>query len=292
MLGVMLCVVSYAGWKSQSSSTQNTRNASLVGVVSTRVPIAHRDVDDTTGASQASIPTLLQLANAMLLNMRDNIHDYRAVLVKRERIQGKLADEARMEIKVRNRPTENQHTTTQLGLAAYLKFHEPQSARGREVIWVENKYENKIIAHESGFLNLLRVSLDPHGSMAMMGNKYPITEIGLMRLIEKLIEKCNRVDDLSQWKVEIVEDQIVGDRKCRMVQVTQPKSVPGADFYIAQVFIDVDRQVPLRYAAFMWPQSAVEPAQLEEEYTYLDLELNVGLTDEDFDPDNAAYNYP
>ena len=30
----------------------------------------------------------------------------------------------------------------------------------------------------------------------------------------------------------------------------------------------------------------------EEEYTYLDLKLNVGLTDTDFSPDNVAYNYP
>ena len=26
--------------------------------------------------------------------------------------------------------------------------------------------------------------------------------------------------------------------------------------------------------------------------TYLDVKVNVGLTDKDFDPDNQAYNYP
>lgn len=31
---------------------------------------------------------------------------------------------------------------------------------------------------------------------------------------------------------------------------------------------------------------------LEEEYTYMDVKLNVGLTDEDFDPDNKTYQFP
>ena len=85
---------------------------------------------------------------------------------------------------------------------------------------------------------------------------------------------------------------MVGDRACRLSQVTQPKSVPGADFYIVQVFLDTERQIPLRYAAFLWPQRPGDPPPLEEEYTYLDVELNVGLSEADFDPDNSEYNYP
>ena len=35
-----------------------------------------------------------------------------------------------------------------------------------------------------------------------------------------------------------------------------------------------------------WPETPGGEPPLEEEYTYLDVELNVGLKDSDFDPDN------
>lgn len=230
---------------------------------------------------------LIELAQEMLAHMRANVHDYRGTLVKHERIGGKLGEETRMGFKIRN-PV----ASPAAGLAAYLKFSEPRSARGREVIWVDGRNDNRLTVHEGGFLNLLRVQLAPDSSLAMLGNKYPITEIGMLRLAEKLLEKIDRGVDLSQCVIETREQQMVGDRPCRLIQVTQPKSVPGADFYIAQVFLDTERQIPLRYAAFLWPEREDETPPLEEEYTYLDVELNVGLTDSDFDPDNRAYNYP
>ncbi len=289
MLGLMLCVVTSLAFVSQSSVRGSLSTTSLEGIVSTRAPIEQSANESNSVTNEAvTFPALIELAESMLENFRKHVRDYRAILVKRERISGSLAGEFRMEIKIRN-PTDEPSGP---GLSAYLKFLEPKSSLGREVIWVENRNDGKLIAHEGGFLNLLRVKLEPDGSMAMMGNKYPITEIGLIRLLEKLIEKCDRGVDLSQCKIDIIEDQKVGDRVCRLFQVTQPRTVIGADFYIAQVFLDVERQVPLRYAAFLWPEKAGEAPPLEEEYTYLDLELNVGLTDDDFEPENDSYNYP
>ena len=92
--------------------------------------------------------------------------------------------------------------------------------------------------------------------------------------------------------MQIVEDQRVGDRVCQLIQVTHPERDPRYDFYIAQIFIDTQRMIPLRYAAFLWPQKAGGEPLLEEEYTYLDVKLNVGLTDTDFDPNNPDYQFP
>lgn len=229
---------------------------------------------------------LVAMARAMLKHMQASIGDYRGTLIKRERIGNQLSDETRMEFKIRN------PAPSSGGLAAYLKFTAPKSAQGREVIWVEGQNKNQLTAHEGGYLNLLRVNLAPDSSLAMLGNKYPITELGLLRLVEKLIEKIDRGVDLSQCQIEIRDGQMVGERVCRLIQVTQPESVPGADFYIAQVFVDTERQIPLRYAAFLWPKHVGEAAPLEEEYTYLNVELNVGLKDSDFDPDNKEYGFP
>lgn len=294
LLTMLLAVLSAISLVAPTSLRQGDSGSqsSLSGVISVTAPLpaSGDSLEIQTPADGAESPTmaeLIELAQKMLAHMRGNIRDYRGTLVKRERIGGRLGEDTRMEFKIRN-PI----ASPAAGLAAYLKFSEPSAARGREVIWVAGRNDNQLIVHEGGFLNLLRMQLAPDSSLAMLGNKYPITEIGMLRLAEKLIEKIDRGVDLSQCLIETRDAQIVGDRPCRLIQVTQPKSLPGADFYIAQVFLDTERQIPLRYAAFLWPDQTGDPPPLEEEYTYLDVELNVGLSDADFDPDNPQYNYP
>ena len=73
-----------------------------------------------------------------------------------------------------------------------------------------------------------------------------------------------------------------------------PQPRPYYDFYVARIFIDDEFNVPVRYAAYTWPATpGSEPGndELIEEYTYLKLELNVGLTDKDFDPANPDYKF-
>lgn len=233
---------------------------------------------------------VLDLARQALSQMHNEVDDYTGRLIKRERIKGVLGGEVQMEFKIRTRREADGKITRPL--SAYLKFIEPKSSRGREVIWTEGANGNKLTGHEGGYMNLVRVQLDPTGMLAMMDNKYPITEIGLTRLVEKLIEKGERDRLVGPCEVHIVEDQRVGDHNCRLIQVTHPQPDPRYDFHIAQIFIDTERMIPLRYAAFLWPKDAGGEPLLEEEYTYLDVKLNVGLTDKDFDPNNPAYNYP
>ncbi len=251
--------------------------------------LQHPPGEQATDAREHPLDPLLQVARRLEQHMHENIRDYSASLVKRERIHGKLGEETRMQVKVRN---PQQTAAGKLPLAAYLKFTYPASVKGREVIWVAGQNDNRLISHESGFLNLKRFNLEPTGMLAMLGNKYPITEIGMLRLVEKLIEKGERDRELGLCEVEVIDGQRVGDRECRLYQVIHPEASAGFDFHIAQIFVDVDRNIPLRYAAFMWPQASGEDPPLEEEYTYLDVQLNIGLSAEEFDPDNPEYDFP
>jgi hypothetical protein len=77
-----------------------------------------------------------------------------------------------------------------------------------------------------------------------------------------------------------------------VIQVVHPVKRPHFDFYRARVFFDNELNFPIRYASWSWPiENDGEPV-LEEEYTYTDVNLNVALTDRDFDPENAEYNFP
>jgi hypothetical protein len=83
----------------------------------------------------------------------------------------------------------------------------------------------------------------------------------------------------------------VNDRVCTVMNVKHPEQRPPYEFFLAQIFIDDELQVPIRYIAYMWPTTPEDKTgPVLEEYTYLKLKLNVGLTDEDFDVNNKNYN--
>ncbi|MCA9195157.1 MAG: DUF1571 domain-containing protein [Planctomycetales bacterium] len=288
---IAICVASFALWR-RSNTDQNSEF--LWPSPGADKPGDWQDTAVTTSDSTAfneghALDSVLTLAKQALERFNSDVMDYSARIVRRERISGRLGVETVIEAKIRNGRSDLDPPQP---LSAYLKFLEPSSVRGREVIWVRGRNDGKLSAHEGGFKNFLTLELDPDGMTAMMGNKYPITEIGIARLLEKLIEKGNRDREVGPCKVRTTEDQKIGDVNCRLIEVLHPDKRPEFDFHLAQIFIDMDRLVPLRYAAYLWPENEGEPPILEEEYTYLDLKLNVGLQEDDFDAANAAYNFP
>jgi hypothetical protein len=62
-------------------------------------------------------------------------------------------------------------------------------------------------------------------------------------------------------------------------------------FCLARIFVDDELKIPIRYESYDWPREAGGPPELIEEYTYLDLKLNNGFTDEDFDTRNPDYHF-
>lgn len=240
-------------------------------------------------ADEHPLDPALRLAREALEKFQREVSDYTATMIKRERISGTLGGETRMEAKIRTRLVEGDKLVRPMSV--YLKMLDPWLARGREVIWVENRNDGKLLAHEGGLKNLVHVSLAPTDRLAMMGNKYPITEIGLAKLMEKLIEKGERDKQVGPCEVTIRSGAEVAGRVCQLIEVKHPERDARFDFHIAQIYLDEERMIPLRYAAYLWPDSPDAAPPLEEEYTYVDVRLNVGLTDADFDPSNSAYQY-
>jgi hypothetical protein len=76
-----------------------------------------------------------------------------------------------------------------------------------------------------------------------------------------------------------------------LVEVTHPVRRPYFRYHIARIFIDDELQLPIRFASYDWPDEARGAPRLMEEYTYLNLKLNVGLTDWDFDYRNEDYAF-
>ena len=167
----------------------------------------------------------------------------------------------------------------------------PENIAGREVIWVEDERDGKLIAHESGLLNLAYATLDPTGDRAMEDNLYPITEIGMINLVEQLIRRGELLAD-HDLTVSVDGEAKVGDRDCRVIRIELLSPHDTLDFKVAEISMDAERQLPLRYVAYAWPEEGSDRLPVMEEYTYLNVETNVGLTKDDFDPANEQYQFP
>jgi outer membrane lipoprotein-sorting protein len=131
--------------------------------------------------------------------------------------------------------------------------------------------------------------------IAMRGQKYPISDIGLTNLLKKLIERGQRDLDNPNVSVTITKNVTVDGIQCELIQVRRSEPSGGPDdFSLAEIVLDGTRNLPIRYTAYGWPkddQTVDTKAPLIESYTYLNIKTNVGLTDLDFDPTNPEYQF-
>jgi hypothetical protein len=109
--------------------------------------------------------------------------------------------------------------------------------------------------------------------------------------VTKLIEKGERDRKRDECEVQFYKEAKINGRSCTLLEVKHPLPRDYFDFHIAQIYIDNELNVPVRYAAFSWPEGASEKPILLEEYTYLNMKVNVGLTDAHFDEYNKEYGF-
>ncbi len=235
----------------------------------------------------------LDMARDGLEIMQESVVDYTATLVKRERVNGQLGEYEYIQLKVRNRRVVEGQLVTPFSV--YMNFLRPASARGREVLYVEGQNNGKLVAREGGGMGrfLPAVWLHPTGMIAMRNQLYPITDVGIENLVQKLIERGEeeKRSASSTCQVSFHENATINGRRCTLLQLRHKQPGPGVEFHLAQIFIDDELNLPIRYVAFGFPERPGETPPVLEEYTYLNLELNVGLTDRDFDYTNPDYGF-
>lgn len=204
----------------------------------------------------------------------DEVQDYTAVLLRRERI-GELL-----------RPQETILLKFQRPFKVYMRWLEGPG-RGREGLYVRGAHGDKFLVHEPrGIRRLFTAALSPSDQRVLAESRHPITDVGIGRLLEIVAENARRAARNGVLRLVDLGPGEVAGRRVQQVEGILPRK-PEAGYYCYRVFLAFDQEhsLPIRVVVYDWDD------QLVEEYIYTELHLNPGLTARDFDPDNSDYGF-
>jgi hypothetical protein len=127
--------------------------------------------------------------------------------------------------------------------------------------------------------------------MAMEDCRHPITEAGIGALIDTVARHWAVELTTEESEIRFDHEMTIGPRRVTMIESVHPTRQPNFLFHMVRLYIDRELGLPIRFEAYDWPRHPGAAPDLVEEYAYLELKLNVGLTDHDFDPGNKAYSF-
>ncbi len=221
-------------------------------------------------------------------HIENNIRDYSCILVRRERVDGRLGDFEYIQAKVRHERRKEGRVVTPF--AVYLKFLGPASVKGREVLYVRGRNDDRMRVRRGGpRFGYVTAWISPHGEIAMKGNRYPVTEMGVKNMVRRLIELARSELGRDVCRVSFAEDASIDDRDCTCIQVTRPAPSDPEVSQIARVFIDDELGIPVHFESRESSPGGQGTFELIEQYTFRQVRLNVGFSDADFDVENPAY---
>lgn len=229
-------------------------------------------------AGQHPLIPAIELARASQAVL-NQVQDYQATLIKRERVKGELLAQ-RIFMKLRNKP-----------FSVYMKFEEPHA--GREVLFVEGKNNNQMYVHEASGLTAIvgTVSLALDSPTAMAENRHPLTDVGMHRLMDILLAQWDIESKYGEIDVKYYPNAKLGNADCEVIEVTHPRKRKQFNYHKTRLYLEKHSRLPIRIENYDFPAAEGQPAQLAEEYTYLNVKANLGLTDADFDPRNPKYSF-
>jgi len=224
-----------------------------------------------------------------------DVRDYVCNVFIRERIEGRLRRVEVAAAKVRHRRQSAGGMITPFGV--YLRYLGPRSIKGREILYVDEKYRDRMIVTLGGESGLASVTLalNPTGERAMSETRYSISSFGMLDTVRQLIQRgmtemmTDRHPD--EWEVRFIEQAKMDQRSCRCIQVVRTKRRKEYSFYRLRIFVDHELQVPVRFTFWSFPTTPGGRPRLDEEYSYTKVRLNVGLDDTDFDLSNPDYGF-
>jgi hypothetical protein len=204
-----------------------------------------------------------------------HVRDYTTTFHKQERVDGELLPAEEIELKFRKQ------------FSVYMRWTGTVN-QTREVIYVDGWNGNKLRAHKGSFPDMT-VNLRPDSNMAMQGNRHKITEAHFGHAISVIVRDARLAESRPQDRVRYVDlgERVVYGARSRCFEARAQSSGPVSVYYAARAKVCFDTRTKMPTRIQVWSADG----DLLEDYGYENTKLNVGLTDADFDPENADYNF-
>src|SRR5262245_58405466 len=186
----------------------------------------------TPQAQEHPLKAAIRLAESSLESLQP-VQDYEATLTKRELVGNQIVEHA-MQIRFREEP-----------FSVYLKFVDANA--GREVMYVEGQYQNKILAHEGpGSLKSLvgTVALSPESEEVRSESRHSITDIGLRNMLKMIIKRWEDESQYGECEVQFYPQAKLDKRECLVIECTHPRPRKQFKFHISRLFIDKQTNLP------------------------------------------------
>jgi hypothetical protein len=259
-------------------------------------PKTPQSVARNTKPSASSVPAelnaehplspLLVLARQRQEYVRNHIQDFSCRLIKRERIDGELQDYRYIDLLVREPRRGEGQSSRPLGVL--MSFLAPAQVAGRKILYVAGENDDKMLVRKGGRrLSYLVVSVDPCGASARNESQLPITASGYNDLLAGMIKSLERQMEAdpagANTRVQQIARARVNDRACSVIRIIHPKQQPELSFHLIDVFLDAQFHLPVRVAAYDWPNETDDAPALLAEYSYVDLQFNQNPSDARFD---------
>lgn len=202
------------------------------------------------------------------------VREYRCIFQKRQRIGGTLQPPQRMVFKFR------------APMNLYMKWlSEPH--KGQEILYAPSRYGKKALARAGGWKGAVTppIHIDVDGYWVMRDNIHPLNHAGIGYFLDLFMKNAKRAREEKASALIDRGVQMVAGRPARLLESVLPNDkAKGYYCYRCLVWFDEEHGLPVQVSIYDWDDN------LSEEYLYVDLDLDPGFTDRDFDRHNPDYH--
>lgn len=268
-------------------------------IVTQPTPVATSHSSNDPAATVPSGPQIngklaARLKHGLMLDAKSrlqSIPDYIATFTRQERVNGHLLPRESTDLKVRHTP-----------FSVYMKWNEGSDI-GRELLFVKGQNGGRMLIKKGGKVGdlLPTFKLEPTSDMAMKESRHPVSDSGVLNLVEKILGYCER--DLKRpdgVNCQFLPDQKIDNRMCYAIRTDYASADIDPDYRCSMIFVERETGIPLCVKNYGWPEQCGAPSAaldklsdetLVEFYAFTGLRYQSRLNDLEFDQANAQYRF-